>query len=254
MMVREKKKRLFRRGMRREDLADNPSQQIHDMLMEKQAELDALQSQMNPHFLYNTLDSIRSLALSSGADEIADMLESLAKFYRYSISRHENVVLLGEEIENAKNYFKIQQFRFNNRFALNLEIADSESYMQCKIPKMTLQPIIENAIFYGLEPKMGNGHVTIKVVDTGYQYLIIISDDGVGIDDERLAVLRASIKDERTDSNLYAQEKTKSRNGLALPNIQKRLRLNFGDAYGLAVSSTKTLGTDVEIRLPKELS
>jgi two-component system sensor histidine kinase YesM len=214
-------------------------------MLEKQTELDNLQSQINPHFLYNTLESIRSEALQKGVNEIADMTEALARFFRYSVSLKENTVSLGEELESTRNYFKIQQFRFNNRFSLEISDCDPDILTDCRLPKLSLQPIVENAIFHGLEPKMGAGCIRINIVKIQYGVLIIISDNGLGIDEETLSDLRFKIENDR-DEGVQKQ----SSGGIALPNVHRRIRLTFGPRYGLQITGTLGLGVDVELLIP----
>ena len=126
---------------------------------QKETEILALQNQINPHFLYNVLDSIRGQAIVEGVSEIAEMTEALSKLFRYSISNSDAVVYLGNEIKNLRTYFTIQQYRFNNRFELIIENdADDEAIMQYRIPKMTIQPIVENAIYHGLEMNWAGLH------------------------------------------------------------------------------------------------
>lgn len=214
-------------------------------ILSKQAELDALQSQINPHFLYNTLDSIRGQALMEGAEDIADMTEALSTFFRYSISNRNNVVTLDEELENVRNYFMIQQFRFNNRFQLQILPFSQELGENCHLPKMTLQPILENAILHGMEEKIGPGTITIRVMETDSRIVITISDDGAGMNEETLLQLQAKLRGDEPVS----MKRTRG-NGIALPNVSRRIKLLFGEDCGIYVMSTLGLGTDVEITLP----
>ena len=211
----------------------------------KQAEMDALQSQINPHFLYNTLDSIRGQALAEDAEDIADMAEALSTFFRYSISSSNNVATLAEELENVQNYFKIQQFRFNNRFHLEVCPFPQELLEQCQLPKLTLQPILENCILHGMEQIMGQGTITIRVEATDLRTILTVSDNGAGMQEETLLRLQARLRQEDRD----AQAGTRGF-GIALPNVNRRIQLLFGSEYGLRVMSTLGQGTDVEICLP----
>lgn len=220
--------------------------QYNSDILYKQAELDALQSQINPHFLYNTLDSIRGQALAEGAEDIADMAEALSTFFRYSISNRNNVVTLNEELENVQNYFMIQQFRFNNRFRLQIFPFPQEVGETCSLPKMTLQPILENTILHGMEEKIGPGTITIRVVNTDNRTIITISDDGTGMNEETLLRLQVKLRDDKP----VPLQRTNG-NGIALPNANRRIKLLFGKEYGMQVMSTLGLGTDVEIILPK---
>lgn len=163
-------------------------------ISEKQTLFTALQRQINPHFLYNTLECIRSEAMLGGQREIADMTENLANFFRYSISSKGNVVTIADELENVHNYFKIQQFRFGNKFELRVDCGTDEDVLYtCRIPKLTLQPLIENAIHHGLESKQGVGHITIRFILTNARLLIRICDDGVGIEQAKLDVLNSNL-------------------------------------------------------------
>ena len=215
-------------------------------ILNKQAELDALQSQINPHFLYNTLDSIRGQALSEGAEDIADMTEALSTFFRYSISNRNNIVTLEEELENVRNYFMIQQFRFNNRFRLQILPVPQELLNNCRLPKLTLQPILENTILHGMEEKLGPGTINIRVLPTDARTVITISDDGAGMSEETLLHLQEKL---RGDAPVPLKRSKGS--GIALTNVNRRIKLLFGSDYGLRIMSTLGLGTDVEISLPR---
>ena len=157
-------------------------------LNKRQAQYLALQNQINPHFLYNTLESIRSEALIAGLTGVADMTEALAAFFRYTISKVENLVSVEEELENCQTYFRIQQYRFGSRLSLTIECdpEEREEIYGCRLPKLTMQPILENSIIHGTECKIGTGHLTIHLERSGKRLLIRISDDGVGMDEEVL--------------------------------------------------------------------
>ena len=160
-------------------------------LSKKQAEYLALQNQINPHFLYNTLEGIRSEAILAGMDSVAEMTEALATFFRYTISKVDHLVTLEDELANIENYYVIQQYRFGDRLSLSIEYEDDDEMesLVCMIPKLTLQPIVENSIYHGLEEKIGNGHLSIKISKTQQHLLIIVSDDGVGMEQEKLEEL-----------------------------------------------------------------
>lgn len=215
-------------------------------LSKRQAQYQALQNQINPHFLYNTLESIRSEALMSGLQSVAAMCEALASFFRYTISNMENLVTVEQEVENIKTYFYIQQYRFGDR--LKLEILcpqeDQDIIMKSLLPKLTFQPIVENAIIHGIEQKVGQGTVTIHMVLTGTRVLIRIADNGVGMAPETLHKINANITTEQSSAG-------KSQGGIAIGNVNKRIKLLFGEDYGLTVFSTIGVGTDVEITLPR---
>jgi two-component system sensor histidine kinase YesM len=219
-------------------------------IFDKQTELTALQSQINPHFLYNTLESIRGQALIDDNYEIAKMVEALAAFFRYSISRKGNLVTLRDELVNINNYMLIQRYRFNNRFSLEIIIdEEDEAAYDFLIPRLIIQPVIENAIFHGLEEKLEGGKVIIEVIVTDSNLIITISDNGKGISGQELKMLNERIQS--SDMQLEDGNSNKQRNtGIALPNIHKRIQLLFGEEYGVNVYSTAGLGTDVEITIP----
>lgn len=219
---------------------------IHD----KQAELAALQSQINPHFLYNTLDCIRGQALLENNHSIALMVEALGNLFRYSISRKGELVTLREELANVQNYMMIQRYRFDNRFTLQIDIKpeDEVSY-ECSIPKLIIQPIIENAIYHGLKEKLEGGIVRIEVILFNHNLVLLISDNGEGMDPQVLSELNKNIRSSSKFFDRY-EHTSNGNNGIALANIHKRLQLLFGEKYGLQVFSTLNQGTDVEIMLP----
>ena len=212
-----------------------------------QSEYRALQNQINPHFLYNTLEAIRSDALIADQKEIADITESLATFFRYTISNVEDKVTLEDELNNASNYFRIQNYRFNDRIRLTVNNHGSDKLLKTPIPKLTLQPIVENAIIHGLEQKIEKGTVMINISDTEKKVIIDVTDDGVGIEDEVLERINNRL---HRLSNSQLEEKL-SKGGIALLNVNNRFKMTFGEAYGLKVSSVKDYGTTVNISLPK---
>ena len=217
-------------------------------LNKRQAQYLALQNQINPHFLYNTLESIRGEALIAGLDGVADMTEALAKFFRYTITKVENLVSVEEELDNCETYFGIQKYRFGDRLRLHIEY-DPEEYeqiMNCRIPKLTLQPILENIIIHGTELKLGAGNLYIRFACTQDRLIICVSDDGVGMDEETLAALNRKLG--RANDSLGTSEEEKG--GIALVNVTNRIHLIFGDEYGMHVYSVPGRGTDVEITIP----
>lgn len=214
----------------------------------RQAQYLALQNQINPHFLYNTLESIRGEALIAGLDSVADMTEALAKFFRYTITKVENLVCVEEELDNCETYFRIQQYRFGDRLKLHIayEEEDKDIIMSCGIPKLTLQPILENSIIHGTERKVGTSNLRIKFECTKKRLIIRISDDGVGMRIEALAELNDRLS--RNDNNITGEEGKKG--GIALTNVNNRIHLIFGEEYGMHVYSIPGKGTDVEITIP----
>ena len=214
----------------------------------KQAEYLALQNQINPHFLYNTLEGIRSEALYAGIDGVARMTEALSSFFRYTISNVEHLVTLESELKNVKNYYIIQQFRFEDRLKMTIDMDNEEEseLLIAKIPKLTLQPIIENSIYHGLEQKLGQGTVRIKIEGTKNRLIITVSDNGLGISEDKVKEMNKKLRAVSIDD----MQSDNSRGGIALANVNSRIKLLFGDEYGLYIYSTLNEGTDVEITIP----
>lgn len=224
------------------------SPQLMD-LNKRQAQYLALQNQINPHFLYNTLESIRGEALIAGLSGVADMTESLAKFFRYTITKVENLVSVEEELDNCETYFGIQKYRFGDRLQLHIEYDPDEweEIMNCRIPKLTLQPILENSIIHGTELKIGEGNLWIRFRRTENRLVITISDDGVGMDEETLERLNETLN---RGVDAITQQQEEKKGGIALANVNNRIHLIFGDEYGMHVYSMAECGTDVEISIP----
>lgn len=216
--------------------------------LKRQAELDALQSQINPHFLYNTLDSIRGQALVEEVDEIADMAEALSTFFRYSISNKGNMVRVSDELDNVQNYLTIQHYRFGDRIRMEMDIAD-QSLLDCRIPKMTLQPIVENAVYHGLESVLRKGVIQISICSVDERLQISIRDNGVGMGDDTLRELNKKLSGQFGPENLVCGERG-NHSGIALVNVCQRLRLLYGEQYGIHVYSTLHVGSETVIELP----
>lgn len=216
-------------------------------LSTKQAELLALQNQINPHFLYNTLDAIRGDALCLGMENIADITEALSTYFHYTITKTGTLVFLTDELENIENYFKIQQYRFGEKLKMKIDIPDMSDVMLMQCPKLMLQPIVENSIIHGLETKTNGGMVTINVTVTDRNVLISVSDDGVGIDEDTLDGINRRLEN---ISMSYDYDSDSAQPGIALNNVCRRIKLLFGNEYGIHVYSIRNVGTDVRITLP----
>ena len=214
----------------------------------RQAQYLALQNQINPHFLYNTLEGIRSEAVAGGLNVVADMTEYLAKFFRYTISNMENMVTLEEELDNINTYFLIQKYRFEERIGLTIEYDEEEHDLlnHCLLPKLTLQPVVENSIIHGIERKMGFSTVRIVLRCTEKRLIIQVSDDGIGMQPEALDDLNRKLN----QSLFESLHNKKKKGGIALVNVNNRIHLIFGEEYGMTVYSTPGVGTDVMIELP----
>ena len=183
-------------------------------------------------------------------DNVAEMTEALATFFRYTISNVENLVTLEEELQNIENYCIIQRYRFGERLNLSIECdeQDRAELYACKLPKLTLQPIVENSIVHGIERKVGRGNLCIRIEGTKRRLLITVSDDGVGMPAGTLAALSGRL----SANGIEYVHSGSARGGIALVNVQNRIRLLFGEEYGLCVQSTPGVGTDVEITLPRD--
>ncbi len=215
----------------------------------KQAQYLALQNQINPHFLYNTLEGIRGETLSAGLENVAKMTEALATFFQYTISKVENLVQLEDELTNVNNYYIIQRYRFGDRLNLSVEFEEQEGseLITCRMPKLILQPIVENAIYHGIEQKVGNGKIRIRIESTPQRLIITISDNGVGMTEERLSEINAKLRGMSFD---YVAPAGQTTGGIAVVNVNSRIKLLFGEEYGICMYSTLNVGTDVEITLP----
>lgn len=216
----------------------------------KQAQYLALQNQINPHFLYNTLEGIRSEALCAGMDDVASMTEALATFFRYTISNVDRLVTLEDELSNIENYYIIQQFRFGNKLSLSIEYdeeRDDLSILNLYLPKLILQPIVENSIYHGIERKIGKGNLRIRMECTESRLIIIISDDGLGMKKEQLENLNNRLLINSLDDIETAKNQ---KGGIAIVNVNSRIKLLCGEEYGIYIYSTPNVGTDVEITLP----
>ena len=207
----------------------------------KQANLETLQSQINPHFLYNTLECIRGMALMEDKENIADIVWSLSQFFRYSISGKSNIVTLKDEVESCRAYANIQNYRFQDRFTL--EITGDRDVLGAMVPKLTLQPIVENAILHGLKDTITGGVITINIERVGGDLCVTVSDNGCGISPDKLEELN------RTAQSGDASG-TGGHNGIAMYNVDRRIKLYFGREYGVTIYSCQGVGTDVVLRFP----
>lgn len=216
-------------------------------ILMKNAEINNLQDQINPHFLYNTLEVIRGEALVKGERKIAEMTASLANYFRYNISRKESFVFLKAELKNIMNYFNIQKNRFGKKISCEILYHNikSDEVEICYIPKLILQPIIENCIYHGLELKMGEGNIKIHITASDTSLKINVADDGLGMTQEKLDKLNCDF-----DEDELQEEAQTRHNGVAMMNIKKRLKLYWGDAAYMVVTSELGIGTQVHLSLP----
>jgi two-component system sensor histidine kinase YesM len=215
------------------------TQAIADQEQKRISEIKALQAQINPHFLYNTLDSIIWMAQSNKVNEITIMTSALSKLFRSSISKGEELVPISTEVEHITNYLKIQQMRYSDKLDYLIEISDSlQDYMSIKL---ILQPLVENAIYHGIKKKHGSGWIMIRSEETESDILLIVEDNGNGMNNEKC------------NSLLYPTTNHTGSRGVGVRNVHERLQLYFGTQYGLSYTSELGVGTVVTIRFPKVL-
>ena len=211
-------------------------QNVHEQEEKRKSELKALQSQINPHFLYNTLDSIIWMAEGKKNEEVVLMTASLARLLRQSISNEDEVVPIANEVEYARGYLTIQKMRYKDKLEFQIEVDSSILYIP--LIKLVLQPIIENAIYHGLKYKESKGLLIVKGFMKDGNAVLQVSDDGVGMDEETLA-------------HIYDKHKVNYHsNGVGVYNVQKRLKLYYGEDYGITYTSELGKGTTATITIP----
>ena len=201
----------------------------------RKTELKALQAQINPHFLYNTLDAIAWMCEAGRNEDAVEMVNALARLFRISISRGHELIPIEKELQHAEAYLQIQKYRYKNQFTYHFTVDESCTQYLCN--KITLQPIIENAIVYGLDLMVEDGHIEITVCPDGGDVLLKVSDDGIGMAPEQVAAL--------------LQNEPSDRTGIGIKNVNDRLRIYFGPGYGLSIDSVPDVGTTVTIRMPQ---
>ena len=211
-------------------------QNVKDQEAKRKSELKALQSQINPHFLYNTLDSIIWMAEGKKYEEVVLMTASLARLLRQSISNEDEVVPISREVEYAKGYLTIQKMRYKDKLEFQIDV--EPSILNIPLIKLVLQPIIENAIYHGLKYKESKGLLLVKGFMKDGNAVLKVIDDGVGMDEETLA-------------HIYDRHKVNYHsNGVGVYNVQKRLKLYYGENYGITYESEQGVGTTATITIP----
>ena len=201
----------------------------------RKTELKALQAQINPHFLYNTLDSIAWMCEQGRNADAVKMVHALARLFRISISRGHELIPIAKEIEHAESYLQIQKYRYKNQFTYSFDVDPECLDYYCN--KITLQPIIENAINHGLDLLVDEGRIEVRVCQEKEDILFYIQDNGVGMTPEQIESIM--------------QHGPKDRTGIGIKNVNDRLKIYFGRNYGLHITSEPDVGTCVEIRMPK---
>jgi two-component system sensor histidine kinase YesM len=210
----------------------------------KKAELRTLQAQINPHFLYNTLDSIVWMAEAKKSEQVIDLVKALSHFFRLSLSKGKDRITIKDELEHVTNYLIIQKMRYRDILDYSIEI--NEQILHFPILKMTLQPIVENALYHGIKNKRGKGLIQIigDFSDDGRISLQII-DNGIGMHEEKLAELS-----EQLDKSFPDMETNEG--GFGLSNVHQRIRLYYGEPYGVTIESAYSIGTRISMFIPAE--
>jgi two-component system sensor histidine kinase YesM len=203
----------------------------------RRTELALLQAQINPHFLYNTLDTIIWLIESREISEAVTMVSSLSNYFRFSLSRGKNIITLAEEEQHIRSYLEIQQMRYRDMMEYEIDIPDQLKYFI--LPKLTLQPLVENALYHGIKNRRRKGFIHVAGRKQNERMVLEVTDDGPGMTEERLGEVRASLTEGR-------------REGFGLRTVHQRIQILFGGEYGLAVESTPDIGTKVVATIPMQ--
>lgn len=228
------------------DMSENLEVMVHQIKEDERkmrhAELRLLQEQINPHFLYNTLDTIVWLIEGDDPDKAVDMVVALSEFFRLVLSKGKEYITIREEEQHIRGYLEIQQARY--RDILDYEIAIDPALYRYKILKLTLQPLVENSLYHGIKYKRTKGNIRItgklEQVDTADRILLCVEDNGVGMEEEELKRLQTEI----------GKPCKETEKGFGLANVNERIRMNFGMEYGMRIESKKGSGTKVEIVIP----
>jgi two-component system sensor histidine kinase YesM len=207
----------------------------------KKAELRALQAQINPHFLYNTLDTIVWMAEAQKTDQVIEIVSALSNFFRISLSKGKDWITIGEEIERTKCYLTIQKMRY--RDIMDFRIDADEEVLNNTILKLILQPLVENALYHGIKNKRGGGTIIVHARQKNEKEVLLeVEDDGIGFTPDKLAQLQAELADISGEMKLES--------GFAIGNVNKRIRLYYGKQYGLSVDSEYNTGTCAALVIP----
>lgn len=229
-------------GMTLQSMADSMKKLMDDIVKEQEnkrkSEMSALQSQINPHFLYNTLDSIVWMIENERYEGAIDMVTALARLFRISLSKGKNIITVEQELQHAENYLIIQKVRYKNRF--DYEISMEDGCAQCATIKLIIQPLIENSIYHGMEYMDGDGKISIRACIKEKILCIEIEDNGPGMTEEQVDELMSGTIQPRKGKG----------SGIGFQNVQERIRLYFGKKYGLEIDSEPDEGTIVRIQIP----
>lgn len=208
-------------------------------LSKKQAEILAYRSQINPHFLYNTFECIRDMALFYDVDDIAELTMALSNVFRFAV-KGTDMVTVENELDHIREYAKIVNYRFMGKICIEIEAENS--ILNCSVLKLLLQPLVENAVFHGLEQKIENGTVWVRVFSSDDQKLcFVVEDDGCGIEPEHLKQITASLETEKNTTKI------------GVFNIYQRLKLHYGKQFSFDIKSISGKGTCITIMIPQKM-
>lgn len=226
-------------------LRDSMERSLQLQMNEQRMEFRMLQAQINPHFLYNTFNLVSSIAGMHGVDSICRIIGCISEMFRYSI-QEELIVSLGDELREVNNYMTIQTIRFRDRIYADFDV-EAET-LETPVPIFLLQPLVENAIIHGLEPKDGKGCISIIAYRMEEEVQLIIRDNGVGISERKLSELAKAMEGEEIEPIV-----TKGRSSIGITNVNQRIRAYYGEGYGLRVESREGAGTSVYIKIPRNI-
>ncbi|MCI8884757.1 MAG: histidine kinase [Dorea sp.] len=212
-------------------------------IRQREAEIETLKTQIQPHYLYNTLDVIRMTAVMNDDFQTAGLLDGLSGQLKYLIGGAREIVTLRDEIENVENYFKIVRVRYENRF--DLEVNVDEELLSLRVPQLILQPVVENSVKYGLRPKEESGIIAVNVQIEGERLLISIMDNGQGMTPQRLSEVREVLENKETVKHPRSKKAS-----IGLKNAHDRIKLILGEEYGMEIVSYEGIGTIVKYSLP----
>ena len=204
-------------------------------MSKRQAQYRALQNQINPHFLYNTLDAIAWMCEAGRNEDAVEMVNALARLFRISISRGHELIPIEKELQHAQSYLHIQNFRYKNQFRYQFDVDEACLSYYCN--KITLQPIIENAIYHGMDRMVDEGMIRISIHQSEDKIIFTVEDNGVGMEPEQIEEI--------------FRRKPDGKSGIGIKNVNDRLKIWFGDAYGITIESVPDEGTKVTVRMPK---
>lgn len=212
----------------------------------KKAELKTLQAQINPHFLYNTLDTIVWMAEANKSDQVIEIVRALSSFFRITLSKGKDWISLEQEIEHVRSYLTIQKMRY--RDILDYQIEVEEALLNSTILKLTLQPLVENALYHGIKTKRNGGTIVVRAKRSGDNMLLLdVQDDGVGFTPYKLAQVQATLAEDSGEISM-------KESGFGLENVNKRIKLYYGGQYGLSIQSQYRGGTQVTVTVPQQHS